>query len=171
MRYWALSGIVLAAYLVQTVLGPYLAIGGVIPNVVLVVAVTCGLLFGWQVGLAAGFAGGLLIDLTLGILIGSHALALGTVGFLAGLIEPHVFKDNPVLAALGGVLGSLLGQSFLALFLFVFGHGVFLAEFRSTLLRSLVYDTLLCLLVYWRIHRRYNYLKPDPRGTIVLRRR
>lgn len=171
MRYWAVSGIVLAAYLVQTVLGPYLQIGGVIPNVVLVVAVTCGLLFGWQVGLAAGFAGGLLVDLTLGVLIGSNALALGTVGFLAGLLEAHVFKDNLLLAALGGVVGSLLGQTFLLVCLLIFGHGVTLAEFRSTLLPSLIYDTLLCLLVYWRIYRHYNYLRPDPRGTIVLRRR
>jgi len=171
MRHWALAGIVLVAYLVQTVLGPYLEIAGVVPNVVLVVAVTCGLLFGWQVGLAAGFAGGLLVDLTLGVLIGSNALALGTVGFLAGLIEPHVFKDNLVLAGLGGSLGSLLGQTFIALCLAVFGHGVTLADFRSTLLPSVIYDTLLCMLVYWRVYRHYNYLRPDPRGTIVLRRR
>ncbi|OTA40335.1 MAG: hypothetical protein A6D92_19220 [Symbiobacterium thermophilum] len=58
MRYWVLTAITLVAYLVESVLGPFLAIGGVAPNVVFVVAVSCGLLFGWPVGLAWGSAAG-----------------------------------------------------------------------------------------------------------------
>jgi len=171
MRYWAVAGIVLAAYLVQTVLGPYLAVGGVVPNVVLMAAVSLGLLFGWPLGLAAGFCGGLLVDLTIGILIGSNALALGIVGFLAGLIEPHVFKDNLLLALIGGSAGSVVGQSIILLFQLIFIQGASLADFQSKLLTSVIYDTLLCLLIYWRIYRHYAFLKPDPRGVIVLRRR
>jgi rod shape-determining protein MreD len=171
MRYWALTGILLLSYLIQSVLGPFLAIGGVVPNVVLVVVVSFGLLFGWQVGLGTGFAGGLLIDLTIGQLIGSHALALSLVGLVAGLVEERVFKDNLILAGLGGVVGSLIGQVVMLLCIWLFGRAVSLAEFRSTLLPSVLYDTALCVLVYWRIYRLYGYLRPDPRGTIVLRRR
>ncbi len=171
MRYWVLTGIVLAAYLVQSVLGPYLAIAGVVPDVVLAVAVACGLLFGWQVGLAVGFGGGLLIDLTIGQLIGSHALAGGLVGFVAGLVEERVFKDNLLLPLAGGVVGSLLGQTVVLVCLLIFGRSISLAEFGSKLLPSVIYDTVLCMLVYWRIFRLYGFIKPDPRGIIVLRRK
>ncbi len=171
MRYWALTAIVLAAYLIQSVLGPFLAIAGVVPNVVLVVAISCGLLFGWQVGLGVGFGGGLLIDLTIGQLIGSHALAGSLVGFVAGLVEERVFKDNLLLPLVGGVVGSLLGQTVIMICLTMFGRRISLAEFGSTLLPSMVYDTVLCILVYWRIFRMYGFLKPDPRGFIVIRRR
>jgi len=171
MRYWALTAIVLVAYLIQSVLGPYLAIAGVVPNVVLVVAVACGLLFGWQVGLGVGFGGGLLIDLTIGQLIGSHALAGSLVGFVAGLVEERVFKDNLLLPVFGGVIGSALGQTVVLICLTIFGRSISLSEFGGKLLPSLIYDTVLCVFVYWRIFRLYAFIKPDPRGVIVLRRR
>jgi len=171
MRYWALTAILLVAYLVQSVLGPFLAIAGVVPNVVLVVVVSYGLLFGWRIGLGMGFLGGLLIDLTIGQLIGSHALALGLVGLTGGLVEERVFKDNVLLAVLGGIVGSLIGQVVMLLCIWLFGRSVSLVEFRSTLLPSLIYDTLLCILVYRQIFKLYAYLRPDPRGTIILRRR
>lgn len=171
MRYWVLTLITLVAYLVESVLGPFLAIGGVAPNVVFVVAVSCGLLFGWPVGLGVGFGGGLLIDLTIGQLIGSHALAGSLVGFIAGLVEERVFKDNLLLPLIGGVVGSVVGQAVVVASLLVFGRHVSLAGFSGQLLRSVAYDTVLCALVYWRIFRMYGFIRPDPRGVIVLRRR
>nr|PZN73946.1 MAG: rod shape-determining protein MreD [Bacillota bacterium] len=171
MRYWVVAAIVVAAYLVESVLGPFLAIGGAAPNVVFVVGVTLGLLFGWQVGLGAGFAGGLLLDLTVGQLIGSHALAGALVGFVAGLVEERVFKDNLLLPLIGGVVGSVLGQSVVFACLLLFGRHVSLSEFSGRLLPAAAYDTVLCALVYWRVFRLYTFIKPDPRGVIVLRYR
>lgn len=171
MRYWALAVILLLSYLVQSVMGPFLAIGGVVPNIVLVVVIVFGLLFGSRVGLAAGIAGGLLIDLTLGQLIGSHLLSLGTVGFVVGQVEDRVFKDNLLLAVLGGVIGSFIGQVVLICCIWLFLRAVSWVDFKETLLPSLVYDTVLCVLIYSRIYKYYRYLRPDPRGTIVLGRR
>ena len=171
MRYWALAGILLLSYLLQSVMGPFLAIGAVVPNVVLVVVVAFGLLFGWKVGLGAGLIGGLLIDLTIGQLIGSHLLSLGLVGGIVGLVEDRVFKDNLLLAVLGGSIGSVIGQAVMIGCIWLFRRSVSLVDFRETLLPSVLYDTVLCVLVYSRIYKYYRYLRPDPRGTIVLGRR
>lgn len=170
MRYWVLAGILLLAFLMQSVLGPFLAVRGVVPNVVLVVVVAYGLLFGWQVGLGAGVMGGLLLDLTAGQLIGSHLLSLAVTGLLVGLVEEHVFKDNILLAALGGIVGSLVGQTVMVGCIWLFRRSFALTDFRDTLLPAAIYDMILCILVYGRIYRYYRYLRPDPRGTIVLRR-
>lgn len=171
MRYWVLAGILLLAFLVQSVLGSFLAIRGIAPNVLLIVVIAYGLLFGWQVGGAAGVIGGLLLDLTTGRYIGIHVLSLGIVGLALGLVEERVFKDNILLAALGGLLGSLVSQTIVLLALWIFGWQISLVgSLRSTILPAAVYDMILCMLVYGRIYRYYRYLRPDPRGTIVLRR-
>lgn len=171
MRYWVLACLLLLSFLVQSVLGSFLAIRGIAPNVILVVVVSYGLLFGWQVGGAAGVIGGLLLDLTTGRFIGIHVLSLGIVGFLVGLVEERVFKDNVLLAALGGLVGSLVSQTIVLLTLWLFGWQISLfGSLRSTFLPAAIYDMILCTLIYGRIYKYYRYLRPDPRGTIVLRR-
>lgn len=165
-----LAGLLLTAFLVQSVLGPFLAIGGVTPNVVLVMVIVFGLLFGWEVGMGAGIVGGLLIDLTIGLVIGSHLLALGLVGLVVGQVEERVFKDNLFLAALGGAVGSLVGQVVSMLCIALFRRSFALFELWDTVLPAALYDIVLCVLIYGWVYKYYRYLRPDPRGTIVLRR-
>jgi len=171
VRYWVLTGILVIAFLLQSVVSNYLSIGGITPDFLLVVVVTYGLLFGWEVGLIAGVIGGLLIDLTAGRFIGLHVLSLGLVGLMAGMIEGRVFKDNILLAPLGGLLGSMTGQMLVLVVLWVFGWEIApLSAIRTIVLPAALYDMVLALLVYGRIYKYYLYLRPDPRGTIVLRR-
>lgn len=171
MRYYVLAGVLLLAFLVQSVLGGFLAIRGIAPNVVLVVVVVYGLLFGWEMGIAAGVLGGLLLDLTTSQLIGSHVLALAAVGLMVGLVEEGVFKDNLLLPLIGGFLGSLVGQIVLVGCIWLFRRSFPLGDLRAALLPTALYDVILCVLVYTRIYKYYRYLRPDPRGTIILRRR
>lgn len=169
MRYWVLAGILLLAFLVQSVLGHFLAISDIAPNVVLVVVVAFGLLFGSEIGLGAGLIGGLLLDLVASQYIGLRLLALGVVGLTVGLVEERIFKDNLLLGTIGGFAGSLIGQFIVLVVLWLFGRHVMI-EGLHTLLWAAAYDTVLCTIVYRVLYRNYPYLRPDPRGTIVLRR-
>lgn len=171
MRYWVLTGVVVVAFLLQSVVSTYLAIRGITPDILLVVVVSYGLLFGWQVGLGAGVLAGLLVDLTAGRFIGIHVLSLGLVGVLAGVVEEKVFKDNILLAPSGGLVGSVLNQSVLLLCLWLFGWQIsFGSTLRATVLPAALYDMALSILVYHWIYKYYRYLRPDPRGTISIRR-
>lgn len=166
-----LAGLVVLAFLLQSVVSVYLALGGITPDFLLVVVVTFGLLFGWEVGLGAGVLGGLLIDLTAGRFIGLHVLSLGTVGLVAGLVEEKVFKDNVLLAPTGGLVGSIVSYTIIPACLWLYGWQVpFLESFRTNILPAALYNMVLAGLVYGRIYKYYLYLRPDPRGTIVLRR-
>jgi rod shape-determining protein MreD len=82
-----LTGLLILAFLMQSVVSTYLSISGITPDFLLAIVVSYGLLFGWEVGLAGGVIGGLLIDLIAGRYIGLHVLAYGTVGVVAGLVE------------------------------------------------------------------------------------
>lgn len=171
MRYWGLAGIVVLAFLLQSVVSAYLTISGIAPDFLLVVVVTLGLLFGWQVGIGAGVLGGLLVDLTAGRYIGLHVLSLGLVGVVAGLIEERLFKDNILLPPVAGLLASIINQTVVLLCLWLYGWRVSLVStLRYTVLPAALYDMVLAILVYGRIYKYYLYLKPDPRGTIDLRR-
>lgn len=162
MRYWAVVALVLAAFLVQTTVGSYLAVAGVAPDVLLVLTVSFGLLYGWQVGGGVGLAGGLLLDLAFGRYIGLHGLALGLTGLLAGLVEASVVKDNPFLPFMGGVLGNLITRIALLGTLLLLGRPV-LSNFRTDLLVSTIYNAVLCTVVYPWFYRHYNDLHPNPR--------
>lgn len=171
MRYWWLTLILVVAYLLQSVVSNYLSLGGVTPDFLLAFVATYGLLFGWNIGLGAGVLGGLLLDLSAGRFIGVHVLSLGVVGLVTGLVETRIFKENVFLAPTGGFIGSVINQVIVMACLWLFGWQVSLFEsLRSTILPAAVYDMVLTMLVYGRVYKYYRYLRPDPRGTIVLRR-
>lgn len=172
MRYWFLTAIVTLTFLIQSVVSNYLAIFGITPDLLQVVVVSYGLLFGWEVGVGAGVLGGLLLDLTSGRFIGLHVLSLGVVGLVAGLVEEKVFKENILLGPTAGFAGSLISQVIVLVCLTLYGWRVPLVEsFRYTILPEALYDMVLAALVYSQLYKYYRYLRPDPRGTIVLRRR
>jgi rod shape-determining protein MreD len=171
MRYWALSVIGLVAYLIQSVLGEYVMVAGVAPSPLLDVTVAFGLLFGWRVGLGAGIFGGLLLDLTAGRFIGLHLVSIGVVGLLVGLLEELIFKDNLLLAGIIGFLGSGLANGLSYAFLALLGWRVDpIHTLTSAILPAAIYNGVLTLLIYSQLYRHYQYLRPNPRGTIVLRR-
>lgn len=171
MRYWVLTGMLILAFLLQSVVSIYLSIGGITPDFLIAVVVTYGLLFGWEVGLVGGILGGLLIDLTAGRFIGLHVLSYGVVGLVAGLAEGRVFKDNILLAPAGGLVGSFASQTIVVFCFWLYGLEVApLVALRSTMLPAALYDMVFTVLAYWLVYRYYLYLRPDPRGTIVIRR-
>lgn len=171
MRYWVLTGLLVLAFLLQSVVSSYLAIGGITPDFLLAAVVTYGLLFGWEVGLASGIIGGILVDLIAARFIGLHVLSYGVVGLVSGLMEGRVFKENLLLAPVGGLVGSVASQMIVVFCFWLYGLEVApLGALRSTLLPAALYDMVLTILVYGRIYKYYLYLRPDPRGTIVIRR-
>jgi len=172
VRYWFLTGILMVTFLLQSVVAAYLSIGGIVPDLLLMLVVSYGLLFGWQVGLGGGILSGLLMDLSTGRFIGAHVLAMGTVGLVAGLVEQKVFKDNILLAPAAGFAGSVGGQTIILTCLAIYGWRLSPIEaLRTTVLPEALYDMAISVLIYGQLYKYHLYLKPDPRGTIVLRRR
>ena len=142
-------GTVIAAAFIQAALAPYLAIGGVVPNIMLLIVVTLALVEGPVAGCAVGFASGLIFDLLGSGPVGPMILVLTVTGYLAGLLHANLFAEGWLLpitvlavAALGaelayGLITDLLGAG-----------GPFLVTFATKMLPGAVYNTALALLVY-----------------------
>lgn len=148
-RYLPTIGAVVVAGILQAGLAPYMAIGGITPNFLLLVTVTIALVQGPAAGCSAGFACGLIFDLLGSGPVGPMILVLSVTGYLAGLLHENMFAEGWLLpitvlgiAALGseiayGLILDLLGSG-----------GPVLLTFITKTLPTAVYNTVLGLLVY-----------------------
>ena len=117
-----LALVLLLALVLQTSVLQRFDVAGVIPDVMLLVAVAAGIVGGPERGALAGFAAGIAIDLYLQTPLGLSALVFGLVGHAVGLLSQGTVRAAwwiPVLTAmvasavgvvLFAVAGSLVGR-------------------------------------------------------------
>jgi len=124
--------------LLQSTVLHRLSIAGAYPDLILVVTIMIGLLRGTGYGAAVGFIGGLLQDILIGRFIGMNALVKMIVGYLVGLTEEKVFKENFITPFAAVLLGTLLSELLLWLLFRLYGRSI---PFMSVLLRIILPGT------------------------------
>jgi rod shape-determining protein MreD len=82
-------------------------VGGITPDVPLILTVLIALRYGPESGCLAGFVAGLLQDVTGGGLVGVQALTKGLAGFGMGLLVGRFWVTNPLVQVPGLVLLSI----------------------------------------------------------------
>ncbi len=99
--------LMLGGGLAQTSLVPAFALGGVTPDVPLIITMMLGFRYGPERGCLAGFAAGLLQDWTGGGLVGVQALTKALAGFGAGCLVGRLWVASPIVQVPGLVLVSV----------------------------------------------------------------
>ena len=89
------SLIVALAVLLQSTVMHYVAVNGVIPDLVLIFVLFISLKEGSRKGEITGFAGGLLVDILSLAPLGFHCIVYTVVGFVSGLTEKNVSTESP----------------------------------------------------------------------------
>lgn len=85
--------VILAALIIQGSMFPFLNLGGKQPDLLLIVVICYGILWGSRTGAFLGFAGGFLQDILFGRALGTFALTKMLSGYLSGLTEKNIYKD------------------------------------------------------------------------------
>lgn len=118
-----LALVLVAVVLLQTALWPNLRIGGVAPEIGLVVTVAVAFAAGPTAGAVFGFAAGLALDLFLSTPLGLSALAWSVTGYGVGVVQGAVLRAawwfpvalTFVAGCFGGLVfclvGAIVGQS------------------------------------------------------------
>lgn len=147
LRLWLFLGLLAV---LETTVVPFLRILGVGPNLMLLQVVAVALFRGPLAGAACGLAGGAFLDLWHGQALGLFALSLGATGYLLGLLEPRLFKDNLVVPVAAGVAGTLLFQGlFLALSSFAGPRFFLWPALVRVILPEAAYNAVLAPLMFW----------------------
>lgn len=141
--------VVLGAVLFQVGVAPYISIGGVVPNFLLLAAVTLAMVEGPAVGAGAGFACGLLFDLLGQGPVGPMAIVLAVTGYVAGLLATNLFAEGWLLPLSVLAAASLASELAYALLLNLLGTPTpFFRALFTLVIPGAVYNTALALLAY-----------------------
>ncbi|MGE5508472.1 MAG: rod shape-determining protein MreD [Chitinophagales bacterium] len=97
--------------LLETTVTPFLRLFGVAPNLILLLTSAVALYRGSEAGFAVGVVGGFILDAWRGQALGLFALASGLTGYLLGLMERRLFKDNLFVPLAAGFTGTLIFQA------------------------------------------------------------
>jgi len=148
-RFWSAAGALTGAVLLQAGLAPNIAIGGVVPNMFLLVVVTLALVQGPRAGMIAGFTGGILFDLVGTGPIGPGALVLCVVGFLAGSAAENTFSEGWSVPLVILFFSGLATEGAYALSLAVLGEsGSGFRGFAGVMFSGALYNVAVAVLVY-----------------------
>ena len=136
-------------FILQTTVFHAISLTGIVPNLMLIIVVSAGLMSGESYGLTTGLISGLLCDIFFGSFLGFYALLFMYIGFVNGLFHRSFFAGNYLLP-----LSLLVGSDFFyglscyfLMFLFrsrfVFGY-----YFVHRIVPEMVYTLVAALLFY-----------------------
>jgi rod shape-determining protein MreD len=138
-----------AAAVLQAALAPYLSIGQVVPNFLLLVVITIALVEGPAPGAVVGFSAGLVFDLLGSGPVGPMLLVLTLTGYLTGLMHENMFAEGWLLPLTVLAIATLSAEVAYGLILILLGSGgPFWSTFLTKMLPGAVYNTVLALLIY-----------------------
>jgi|SRR5690554_549872 len=164
MRVLSILTVLLVSITLQSTIFARLNLFGITPDLILVITVCYGLLYGPYQGLIMGLAGGLLLDLAGGGILGINTLTKALLGYGAGFMEKTVFKDNILIPLAFLVIATVTGEVISFFFLSVFGwQGRFFNYLYTTVLPLSLYNIFPAVPIYFFLLRK---LKVHGKGRI-----
>ncbi len=140
-------------FLLQSTLLSQFTLGGIVPNLMIVILATIGFLLGNRSGMWIGFAFGLITDIFFGQIIGLYAILYMFVGYANGVFEKILFPHDIKLPLLL-IVGTDFAYSNICYILFFLLRGKFdyLFYFKSIMLPELIYTTVFACIIYPFVH-------------------
>ncbi len=109
-------------FVLQTSFLPHFSLNGISANLMLILTVSWGLLYGTRRGAFMGFMAGMLQDLATGMFFGMDIFSLTIIGYITGAFSRNVFKDPVFLPALVTIWASIAHYFFILVFMLLLGH-------------------------------------------------
>jgi len=141
--------LILLSIILQSTVFNFIQVAGVKPDLVLVLVIVYSLVKGPKEGAIVGFVAGLMVDLALGSFIGLSALTKMTVGYLVGLGEGLIYKENLIIPIMAVFTASLFHEFLLYLLHSSLGfQGAFGVVFLKGMIPLVIYNIALLPFFY-----------------------
>lgn len=94
LRKFVVALLVIFGYLLQSTVFQKLSLGGIAPNILLIVTASFGFMRGKKEGMVIGFFSGLIIDVLFGEIIGFYALIYMIIGYCNGFFRSIFYPED-----------------------------------------------------------------------------
>ena len=138
------SAVLIFGWLCQAAVVPFISLGPIKPDLILIIVATLGFIDGPAIGAAGGFLGGLLQDLLTARSVGVEALIKTLVGYFSGQVERTILGDSALMPmfAIGAV--SLVSQTLYIGLAFLVGEPIeFFPAMGGVVVPSALYTALI----------------------------
>ena len=140
---------VFICFLLQCTIFPSLNLGGIIPNLMIIVTASYGFMRGRKSGLLTGFFSGLLMDVFFGNSLGFYALLYMYIGYLNGVFR-KMFYPEDIKLPIALIVGSDFLYNIVIYILTFFLKGRFQISyyFLNIIVPEMVYTIIVTCILY-----------------------
>ena len=140
---------VIVCFLLQSTIFHSLSMGGIIPNLMIVLTSSYGFMRGRKSGLLIGFFSGLLMDIFFGDILGFYALVFMYIGYLNGVFKKMFYPEDIKLP-----IALIVGSDFLynlIIYIIIFmlrGRFQFFYYMLNIIVPEMVYTIIVTCVLY-----------------------
>ena len=152
--------IIVVCFLFQSTLFQYLKLGGVVPNLLLIVTMSFGLMRGRREGLLVGFFSGLLIDIFFGSALGPYAFIYMTMGYANGFFHRIYYVEDVLLPMSMIAINDFIYNLIIYFIFFMLQNKLQFSKYLwQIVLPEMIYTILITLFFYKLLVRINLHLK------------
>ena len=166
-RYIYLLLLNIICFVLQATVFRHLPLGGVTPNILIMITAASGLMYGRKLGMYSGVIGGLLIDAMFNSVIGLTILIYAFIGYVNGMLNKLYFKDKLYIPAITIVLSDLAyGILYYICRFMLRGRMDFPYYLMHVMMPEAVYTLIIGLLIYLVMRRIKEYFNPEEKVSL-----
>lgn len=141
--------VILFGFVLQTTLFQALSFGGISPNILMIITVSYGFMYGRKCGMVVGFLCGLLMDIFYGSVLGFYALVYLYIGAANGVFHSIFYQDD-IKLPLVLILASDFAYSFTCYVLLYLlrGRFDFIFYLKNIIVPEIVYTIFVTVFIY-----------------------
>ena len=148
--------IIIVCFLCQSTIFHYLELSGTVPNLLLIVTMSFGLMRGRREGLLVGFFSGLLIDIFFGKYLGPFAFIYMTMGYINGFFHRIYYVEDVLLPMLMITLNEFFFNVIVYAVYFLLRNRLDFGNYLADVILPEMMYTILITLFFYKILVRIN---------------
>lgn len=158
---------VILAFVLQGSVLSRIPLGGIVPNLLIIITSSVGFMRGKTEGLAVGFMSGLILDIFFGNILGFYALTYMVIGYLNGFFLSIFYREDIKLPIIL-ITASELAYCFICyVFLFLLRSKMNLGYYTIHIfLPEIAYTILATLVLYKPIQWLNDFLERREKGRL-----
>lgn len=161
----------LISYFLQVNFFNWFTIGGVSPNLFVIIVLFLGLFAGKRLGIPMGIVLGILLDFFANKKIGISAIMLGIVGALGGILDKNFSKDSKMTIILMTIAVTAVYEiGVYILNYMIISINIEIIPFIKILLIEILYNIIITIIFYPLLQKAGYYIEEAFRGKQILTR-